>query len=144
MNSASRLTMELTKIPPRDTMNDIARLLLAHGAKAIVLDVERQVTSICFELIVGGLPIPIRIPVRSAAIYRILQGRHRQAPDEETCEADRADAERIAWRQIFVWLERQLTLLETGMLGAEELFLGFCDPESRRPPEVATEVRADG
>jgi hypothetical protein len=75
-----------------------------------------------FRLEVNGREIPFLMPIRSEAIRKLLAGRRRRCTSR-SYDADQA--ERIAWRQIYRWIEAQLALVETGMVTLDEVFLPY-------------------
>lgn len=122
------LFMETTAISPEKTAGDLLALLVACGASQISMEyANSKVVGMRFLLTVSGQPTVFMLPVRVEPVYQILAKR-RSSPvyvSKETKEADRAKAERVAWRQIYRWTQAQLALIETGMVEAGEVFMPY-------------------
>jgi hypothetical protein len=96
-----------------------------------------------FLLIVGGAQHAFQLPVRIDPVFKILNGRRRSAYErQESAGKDRAQAERVAWRQLYRWAQAQLALVDAGMAAAREIFLPYLlDHEGRTVYEIFEEKR---
>lgn len=120
------LYMETTQISAERTSAEITALLVRAAARQISLsyaeDGSGSVTGLHFVLAVKGILLPFALPVRVNPIYQLLiaKGRNRTRPKET-----RAQAERVAWRQLLRWMQAQLAMIDTGMVDAHEVFLPY-------------------
>lgn len=116
------LYMETTKKSAESTAHEISILLGQSGASAIQTEfVDRKIVALSFRIDIDGQHIPFRLPVRVEPIFQYLKRKRRRT----SIESDRAQAERIAWRQIYYWIKAQLALVETGMVKPAEVFLPY-------------------
>jgi len=69
--------------------------------------------------------VPFCLPVQSEPIFTLLQKRHSPNLREKNKIHDRLQAERIAWRLVFRWLQAQIAFIETGMVTTVEVFLPY-------------------
>ncbi len=119
------LFMETTKIEPSKTVEEIQRILVLYGASGIQIDYEnREITTVSFLIIIKGQEIPFRLPCKWDPIYDHLQKKRKTGKLKKQGE-DKAQAKRIAWRQILRWVEAQLALVDTGMVRIEQVFLSY-------------------
>lgn len=117
--------METTKIEPEQTVGEIQRVLGKYGAKAILMQYDKnEVTGVCFQINVNGKDIPFKLPCRPEAIYEVLLKR-RKKYHKDTKEKDISQAKRVAWRQILRWMEAQMALVETNMVKVQEVFMPY-------------------
>lgn len=122
-----------TKIEVDKTVAEIEALLRRHGAVAVSKGFDhltRRVVGVTFTLATDAGPQTFELPVRADAIYRKLWGARKRIPYGERAvaalqQADRAQAERVAWRVAKDWLEVQLTLVSVGMASATEALFPY-------------------
>lgn len=118
--------MEHTKISAKQTAGQIAGLLMEAGASSITQENESgQIRGIAFTLDVDGKRLGYRLPVRTELLYAELQRRRSDRTREKAADDDLKKSERIAWRQIFRWVEAQLALIQTSMVSPTEVFLPY-------------------
>ena len=121
------LFMETTKIDPSQTVGEIQRILGKYGASAILMEYKAgEVTALSFRVRIEGQDIPFRLPCRSESIFEFLYKRKRRGTQSDRIiESMKAQAKRVAWRQILRWVEAQLALVDTRMVSIEEVFLPY-------------------
>jgi hypothetical protein len=120
--------METTQIAADRTAAEIQALLGAAGARAILTEYrrDRKIEALNFRLEVNGREIPFRLPVRSEALFKVINGRRaREWRRTAAAAEDRATADRVAWRLCLRWLQAQLAFVATDMLKMEEVFLPY-------------------
>jgi hypothetical protein len=120
--------METTEISAAKTAGEITAKLIGFGAKSIAADYGAggQVVAMRFILPTRFGDRLFELPVRTEAIFKILNGRRQGGYLQgQHREKDLAQAERVAWRQLLRWIEAQLGMVETGMAQAEEVFLPY-------------------
>jgi hypothetical protein len=59
-----------------------------------------------------GIQLAFALPVRVEPLVKRLRG-------------DRAQAERVAWRQLLRWTQAQMAMVEVGMVRAEEVYAPY-------------------
>lgn len=117
------LYMHSTEVEAIRTIGEIQSYLVRMGANQIMMkfDEKREVSALYFTLIIKGADIPFELPARIEPVYNILHaGRYLSQR-----EADMAQAKRVAWRQIYRWIQAQLALIETGMVEAAEVLMPY-------------------
>lgn len=122
------LYMESTEISAEKTASEITGLLILCGARQIAMDYGEagKITGMHFTLVVDGASHAFKMPVRTEPVFQILNGRRRLSYDRvNSADKDRAQAERVAWRQLLMWTKAQLCMLEAGMAHAREIFLPY-------------------
>lgn len=121
------LFMESTEISAEKTAAQVVGLLAQSGARKIMQDYEGgKIVALSFTMMLNGQESPFRLPINTNAIVDLMKQRekakksayHRRSVDVEQCE-------RIAWRQVYRWLQAQLALLETNMVTSTEIFLPY-------------------
>lgn len=117
--------METTKISPEQTVGEIQQTFCRYGAKAIQLEYEdKGIKAVKFVIDVNGQNAPFLLPCRWNEVHTALINRMRKV--RQSREEDYIlQAKRIAWRQIFRWIEAQLALVETNMVRIEEVFMPY-------------------
>ena len=116
------LHMETTKVKPEKTAMEIQALLGNARVSAIQTDYEDgEIVALSFEIVVNNERIPFRLPVRSDWLFQYFQNKRTWPRDFK--EADLAKAKRVAWRQIYRWIQAQLALVDVGMVTVQEVFL---------------------
>ena len=121
------LFMETTGISAEQTAGEVTYLLSQAGAAKIMqeFDKQRAVSGLSFSLRVGDCELAFTLPVRTEPIFKIINGR-RPVVRRQRCEdQDREQSVRVAWRQIFRWVQAQLAMIETGMVRTEEVFMPY-------------------
>lgn len=119
------LFMETTEIAPDRTIAEISQALAQSGAQAILTEYKGgEIEAVSFRIEVAGQLVPFRLPCRWEAVYQLLQDCRRHARWRHE-ERDRAQAKRVAWRQILRWVQAQLALVQTSMVSVQEVFLPY-------------------
>jgi len=125
----TRLYMETTKIPPERTVQEIGSLLAQAGARQIVteFDAGGEIIGVRWTIERDGITIPFSMPARIEPVFQLLIQRLSPRNRDKKAEQVREQARRVAWRQLFRWLEAQLAMIETGMVATEEVFMPYIE-----------------
>lgn len=126
----SKLFMETTGIEPSRSAAEITQALMIAGARSIAGRYEDgTIVGMSFTLMVEKQEVPFSLPVRVESLYvKFLKDAKRSQQwrgSTEQITKLRAKAERIAWRQLFRWVEAQLAMIETGMAQSAEVFMPY-------------------
>lgn len=115
------LFMESTKITPERTISQIQELLSRHGVKHVMMqyDGSGNISAMSFTLLDN--PTPYLLPARHLSL--LILAEHKKLKYLRPNDEDQA--RRIAWRQVFRWIEAQLAMVEVGMIEMEEIFLPY-------------------
>jgi len=141
MSKRKTMFMETTEIAPEKSASEITQKLIAIGARRVSMtfDEKQRLSGVDFTLVFGRLELPFAVPARIEALVK----NDRFAPNLRYDYARRrAQAERVAWRQLFRWVEAQCALIDTGMVANIEVFTPYRlqpGPEHRTLYEVMLE-----
>lgn len=113
--------MGTTKISAERTVGQVQGLLAKYGATQVLTEyLNGQVSAVSFRMQIDNRSIPFRLPCR----YKAIEARLERKRHEDQEEWD-SRLRRIAWRQLYRWIEAQCALIETGMVATEEVFLPY-------------------
>ncbi len=122
----TKMYMETTEIPPEQTIGEIQRVLARYGAEQVLTEfADGEVVGVFFKISYAGKAIPFKLPCRFEPLLKILNGRRRSSLQEKHLVDDQAQAKRVAWRQIYRWVEAQLALVDTQMVTVVEVFTPY-------------------
>lgn len=147
MSKPKSLFMETTAIPAARTAGEITSVLIAAGARQISMEYGEggRVIGMNFTLLVGGLPYPFKLPVRTEAVHKIFRERRVQTMKWQARKfeaKDREQAERVAWRQLLRWVQAQMAMVDAGMAQTREVFAPYLlEPSGRTLFEYLEETR---
>lgn len=138
--SRRAMFMETTTVPAARSIASIEDCLIRAGATGIMKQYGPSATpgrggpcvSLRFALRVGGHECPFQLPARVEPVFKRLkqQRTHRSRQSDNDL---RESADRIAWRQLFRWVEAQVALIDTGMVSPAEPFFAYrWDPQGGR------------
>lgn len=117
--------MGSTEIEVQRTIGEIQSLLVRSGALQVLTSYDpktREPAALCFTLDVQGLTVPFKLPARVEPIFKIINAGSDWRRDKKK---DMEQAKRVAWRQIYRWIQAQVALIETGMVAAAEVFYPY-------------------
>jgi hypothetical protein len=116
------LYMVNTKIEAVQSIAEIQTYLIRMGATSIMTEFEDgEPSALYFKMNVDGKSIPFELPARVEPIYKIMHA-NRFSKDEGR---DRAQAKRVAWRQVYRWVLIQVAMIETGMVDPAEVMFAY-------------------
>lgn len=124
------LFMETTDVPAERTASEISALLIQAGARQIATDYDAgKIRGLRWTMRVpAGGDLLFAMPVRVEPIFKLLYQRASSFVDHEREARLRAQAERVAWRQLFRWTQAQIAMVQAGMAEASEVFLPYWLP----------------
>jgi hypothetical protein len=118
--------MGSTAISVDKTVGEIVSILRRIRATAIGFDYAGDtVKGIRFALTIPNAPAPVEfeLPARVDPLFKRMQAKGMR---------DRAQAERVAWRQVLRWVEVQVAMIDCGMAAPGEVFLPYAITASGR------------
>ncbi len=114
-----------TTIAAEKSVSQIQDLLRKKGARRVLVDYDKKgkPEAVAFEFELAqmegpALRLPFQIRARPEAMERCLKS-------VEPRYRGRAQAERVAWRLVYNWIDVQLAFVEAGQAAMAELMLGF-------------------
>lgn len=138
MANKKTLFMETTDVPAERTAAEISSLLAQSGARQIAADYEAgNVRGLRWTMRAAtpdgsGRDLVFAMPVRVDPVYKLLRRRCAGVIGREREERLRAQADRVAWRQLLRWMQAQLALTDCGMVETVEVFLPYWMPNGKR------------
>ena len=111
-----------TTVDALKTVGEIQGILVAHGAKSILMNYGKDgsIESLSFIVETPYGDMPIRLPIDARAVLKVLE-KERVPPRY----ANYQQAVRIAWRIVKDWVRAQMAILETEMVKMEQIFLPY-------------------
>jgi hypothetical protein len=122
-----------TEIPAMKSIGQIQGNLVAHGARAIMINFNesKEPDSLSFTIPTPHGEVPFRLPANVSAMQKVLdrqtQPKRYQWPDAIKARQEKLkeQAGRVAWRIIKDWVDAQLAIIETEMVTMEQVFLPY-------------------
>ncbi len=130
MPTKKPIFMESTEIPMDRTAAEITSCLVQAGATSVNTKYEGgKIVGLNWSMRIAGNEIHFAMPARVEPVYKLLCMRRSQYGDKYFDNALkiklRAQAERVAWRQLLRWCQAQLAMIETGMVQSAEVFMPY-------------------
>lgn len=118
-----------TQISALKTVGEMQQMLSSHGAQRIAIDYENGCPSaLSFALTTpDGLRV-FAMPVNIEAMHRLLKKKEDQGllkSGSRATRTSREQAERVAWRIMKDWLGAQLALIDSTMVGLDQIMLPY-------------------
>ncbi len=125
--SRKPIFMESTEIPAERTAAEVSSCLVQAGAMSISMryDGNGKITGLNWTMKVGPKEVQFAMPARVEPVYKLLVSRRTGWLADETKNRIRAQAERVAWRQLLRWVQAQLAMIEVGMAQRGEVFMPY-------------------
>lgn len=115
------LYMESTKKEPEETIQEIMILLRNYKVRDVLTnyDDKGKVKSMSFTLDLNNQIIPFQLPVDHLPLWEMsIQKRTRYINNED-------QARRVAWRQVYKWIQSQLAMVDIKMVKFEQVFMPY-------------------
>ena len=106
-----------TTVPASRTVGEMQAALAKRGAAAVAITYGPGGNPAGMTFMLRGSHF--QLPVDVDAMHRLLR---RETSGKR---AERAHAERVAWRVVKDWLNAQLSLVDAGMTGLDEVMLPY-------------------
>ena len=121
MNQA--LYMETTNKSAEQTISEIQILLRKHnlGRFQMIFSNDGKIESVYFSIRTKESEIPYKLPANHKPLMELAK----QGKTKYLKPNDEEQAIKIAWRQIYRWIESQLALIQTQMVDIQEVFLPY-------------------
>lgn len=122
------LFMETTAVAASRSSAQVVDVLVESGATSVAMDYGKgKITGLRWVMAMDSHQMTYAMPARVDPVYRQLCDRRRDGEPYSDREKKllRDKAERVAWRQLFRWVEAQLAMIRTGMATGPEVFLPY-------------------
>ena len=125
-----------TSIGASRTVGEMQTLLARHGASRIAVTYQDQKpVGLSFQLETPHGGREFTLPVNVDAMHRLLVQQDNEGLLKSGTKAKRSSreqAERVAWRVMKDWLAAQLALVETEMVGLDQVMLPYLHVDGDR------------
>jgi hypothetical protein len=110
----TQIYMGTTQIEADKTAAELMSILARSGARQVAMeyDTNRQISGLRFTIPTAGGDACFALPARLEPLLKYVR-------------EDKAQARRVAWRQLLRWCQAQLALIEVGMVKAEEVYTPY-------------------
>jgi hypothetical protein len=117
-----------TSVSVDRTISQIQGILVAHGARAIMINynANREPESLSFVVPTAQGELPFRLPANVKAVEQIMFQERLAGYRKEGQPA------RVGWRILKDWVEAQMAIIEARMVTMEEVFLPYLIGKSNR------------
>jgi predicted SpoU family rRNA methylase len=114
-----------TSVEAAKTVGEIQHILVAHGAREILLNYgdDGVIESLSFIVNTAYGNMPIKLPVSIEPVLKVMQ-RDSKIPNH-LCNKEQAV--RVAWRILKDWVRAQMAILETDMVRLEQIYPALYD-----------------
>jgi hypothetical protein len=111
-----------TEVSALKSVGEIQGILVAHGAKSILINYAANgvVESLSFIVKTPYGDMPIRLPTDAKAVLRVME--EQRVPRRYLTYEQ---AVKVAWRIVRDWVRAQMAILETEMVKMEQIFLPY-------------------
>lgn len=120
-----------TSTPVRNSKADVERVLLRYGADGLSVAQNYGSGTVLVSFIVpnstekGAPMVPVKLPIEVRRVYDKLNDRNATCTTEEIMGGDPkgwAQAERVAWRNLVLWIDAALSAAQCGLQTITEAF----------------------
>lgn len=126
MATKKPIFMENTEIAADRTAAEVSAVLVQAGATSVsVRYAAGKITGMSWTMQVGANELPFAMPARVEPVYKLLKSRRSGYIDSKLDAKIRAQAERVAWRQLLRWIQAQAAMIEVGMVERAEVFMPY-------------------
>jgi len=116
-----------TTVTALKSIGEIQGILVAHGAKHILMDYENnEPVGLAFVVATSFGDLPFKLPSNIERVHAVLKKQRVRT------NVPRDMAVRVAWRILKDWVRAQMAILETEMVSIEQIFLPYMQDNSGR------------
>lgn len=126
-NNIMALRNYTSSVPADRSVLLIEKKLVQHGASDIMkqYDGNGNIISMCFRKTHNNQHLSFQLPANTKQVYNVLRaarkGRHTDAQQEQLMR----QAERTAWKNVYDWVDIQMTLIAMEQVQFAEVFLPY-------------------
>lgn len=116
----TKLANYSTTVTALKSIGEIQGMLVAHGAKHILIDYEHE-EPVGLAFIIGTPygDTPFRLPANIDRVWAVLNKQRVRS------QVSKELASRVAWRILKDWVRAQMAILETEMVTIDQVFLPY-------------------
>lgn len=116
-----------TTVSHERTVDEIQRLLRTFRTKKVLIEYDESgnACSVAFQMATPLGDREFALPCRWEPVHARLLTDPPQSSGKLRFPKSEAHARNVAWRVVKDWLEAQLTIIESGMVAADEVFMPY-------------------
>ncbi len=118
----TRIANYSTTVTSLKSIGEIQGMLVAHGAKHILMDyTDGQPIGLSFIIETPYGDTPFKLPANIDRVQSVLNKQRVRT------QVDKEIASRVAWRILKDWVRAQMAILETEMVSIDQIFLPYME-----------------
>ena len=122
MAKTTRLANYSTTVTAPKSIGEIQAILVAHGAKHILIDYNNgDPVGLAFIIATPYGDTPFRLPASIDRVQGVLNKQRVRT------QVGKELASRVAWRILKDWVRAQIAILETEMVSIDQIFLPYME-----------------
>lgn len=142
-----KIYMGSTRFTVKQSLSDVTEILHRFNATAITQEYDpatKEINGLTFTVPVRGQKECYRLPLSWDGIFTKIQAEYKRASSRTAnAKSDMELARRIAWRQLFMWLQANFALLDLSMVEPGQALMPYLLPH-QGAKHTAWEVMAAG
>ncbi len=122
---SNNVYLETTEVPADRSAAEVTAELVKAGARSITTmhGDDGGITGVSWTFREGAIDLHFALPAKVDGVFRILKARlNGKYMDRDKLESK---AERIAWRQLLMWVKAQNAMIQTGMVQPHQVFMPY-------------------
>lgn len=125
--SRSSLLCETTEISPERSVAELTAELVKAGARQISSEYGDggKIIGVSWSMRVGAVDIWFSMPAKIDGVFRILKARHREILYDTKLKALKEKSERVAWRQLLLWVKAQNAMIAAEMALPHQVYMPY-------------------
>ena len=116
-----------SNIPINRIFERIQKTLSSHGARQIIFDYgnDGKIYGLSFVVPIKTGMLPVKLPSKVDKAAAILKNQYHQGLIRDRKVLEPEQAYRVAWRNLYDWVDAQMALLDIDMVKMEEVFFPY-------------------
>jgi hypothetical protein len=128
---AEKLFLETTEVPAAKSLGELTAVLVKAGARSIQTHFDGgKPSGLRWSMDLYGHVVWFELPVKVEPVFQVLRKRKPGLNATQVAHL-RATAERVAWRQLLMWVKVQMALIELNMVEFAQVFLPYVHDANR-------------
>ncbi|HUX54282.1 MAG TPA: hypothetical protein VMV56_07705 [Williamwhitmania sp.] len=113
--------MESTQKEPEETIQEIMILLRDYKVRDVLTNYNDSgnISAVSFRVIVNDQLVPFKLPANHIPLWNLAKNKKTKYIRTED------QARRVAWRQVYKWIQSQLAMIDIGMVKFEQVFMPY-------------------
>lgn len=134
MARRTTLLFETTEVPASKSLGELTSALVSAGAASIQTFYEQgKPAGVEWSMMLYGQRVWFAMPAKVGPVFQALKQRRKGFLDRGATERLHEMAERVAWRQLLMWVKVQMALIDLGMVEYAQVFLPYAKEAPHSP-----------